>query len=215
MKKNAILMVLIFSISSFLVCLETGGASWYGGKFQGRLTANGEIFDTEKYTAAHKTLPFNTIVEVKNLSNNKSVFVRINDRGPFVEGRIIDLSRAAAQRIGLVGQGVTNVELKIVNDSEKLKNDGVFELYTGLKPPEKNQGSESSTVIIQVASFSFLKNAKNILEKLEKNGFPAEIETAGSGHFRVVLRDIKDTEIDSIKSSLQTIGFPSVLIRKQ
>jgi rare lipoprotein A len=82
---------------------ESGIASWYGPRFQGRRTASGERFDTQELTAAHKTLPFGTRVRVKSLVNGKEVIVRINDRGPFIKGRIIDLSKAAAQAIGLVG----------------------------------------------------------------------------------------------------------------
>ncbi|MBN1685612.1 MAG: septal ring lytic transglycosylase RlpA family protein, partial [Spirochaetales bacterium] len=89
--------------------VEKGIASYYAGKFQGRLTANGEIFDTNRFTAAHKTLPFNTIVKVINDRTGDSVLARINDRGPFVEGRIIDLSRAAADTIDMVGIGLEQV----------------------------------------------------------------------------------------------------------
>lgn len=91
---------------------ETGKASYYADKFIGRRTANGEIFRQRKKTAASKTLPFGTRVKVKNLSNGKTVKVRINDRGPFVEGRIIDLSRKAAKKIGMIRAGVQPVEIK-------------------------------------------------------------------------------------------------------
>jgi rare lipoprotein A len=82
---------------------EQGIASWYGPRFQGKLTANGERFNTQTLTAAHKTLPFGTRVRVRSLSDAKEVIVRINDRGPFVKGRIIDLSQAAARVLGFVG----------------------------------------------------------------------------------------------------------------
>jgi rare lipoprotein A len=94
---------------------ERGIASWYGGKFHGRLTANGEIFDTNKLTAAHRTLPFGTIVKVTNLNTGKSVVVRINDRGPFLHGRIIDLSQAAAMKIGMLESGTAPVTVEVVN----------------------------------------------------------------------------------------------------
>lgn len=90
---------------------EGGKASYYADKFEGRRTANGEVFHQRKLTAAHKTLPFGTKVKVKNLTNGKTVKVRINDRGPFVAGRIIDLSRKAAKKIGLLGAGVANVKI--------------------------------------------------------------------------------------------------------
>ena len=89
---------------------ESGIASWYGPRFHGRLTANGERFNTNELTAAHKTLPFGTRVRVKSLVNGKEIVVRINDRGPFIKGRIIDLSKAAAQAIGLIG--IKQVEIE-------------------------------------------------------------------------------------------------------
>lgn len=92
--------------------IESGKASYYADKFDGRKTANGEIFDQSKNTAAHKTLPFGTKVTVKNLTNGKTVNVRINDRGPFVAGRIIDLSKKAAKSIDLIHAGVANVEIR-------------------------------------------------------------------------------------------------------
>ena len=95
--------------------LGTGIASYYGRRFHGRRTANGERFDMNAMTAAHKTLPFGTRVRVTNPRNGKSVTVRINDRGPFIRGRTIDLSRAAAQKIGMIASGHARVELNIVS----------------------------------------------------------------------------------------------------
>jgi len=97
-----------------VVAKEMGIASWYGKPFHGRRTANCEIYDMNKLTAAHKTLPFNTRVLVTNLRNQKSVVVRINDRGPFIKGRIIDLSREAARKLGMMHSGVEKVALDIL-----------------------------------------------------------------------------------------------------
>lgn len=91
---------------------KTGLASYYADYYEGRTTANGEIFRQSKKTAAHKTIPFGTKVVVTNLKNNKSVVVRINDRGPFVNGRIIDLTKNAAKRIGMLNDGVANVKIR-------------------------------------------------------------------------------------------------------
>ncbi|HEY1754229.1 MAG TPA: septal ring lytic transglycosylase RlpA family protein [Bryobacteraceae bacterium] len=93
---------------------ETGIASWYGIPYDGRHTSSGEIFDMHALTAAHRTLPFNTWVEVTNLQNGKRVEVRINDRGPFVGGRIIDLSMGAAEKIEMVRAGIVKVRLKVI-----------------------------------------------------------------------------------------------------
>jgi rare lipoprotein A len=90
---------------------EEGRASWYGEQFHGRRTSNGEVYDMYALTAAHKTLPFDTYVKVRNLDNDRSVVVKINDRGPFVSGRVIDLSYTAAKEIGMIGPGTAPVEV--------------------------------------------------------------------------------------------------------
>jgi rare lipoprotein A len=93
---------------------ELGIASWYGYPYHGHQAANGEIYDMEELTAAHRTLPFGTLVHVRNLQNEKAVDVRINDRGPFIDGRIIDLSKAAARAIGLIMPGITPVLVEVI-----------------------------------------------------------------------------------------------------
>lgn len=97
--------------------IESGIASWYGSRFTDQCTANGEAFDREAYTAAHRTLPFNTLVKVENPKNGRSVTVRINDRGPFISGRVIDVSRSAARDLGMVASGVATVNLYLVDES--------------------------------------------------------------------------------------------------
>lgn len=93
---------------------EIGIASWYGPGFQGNHTANGEIYDMNGISAAHKTLPFGAVVRVVDLDTGRSIVVRINDRGPFIEGRIIDLSKGAAEKLGIVDKGIARVGLRIV-----------------------------------------------------------------------------------------------------
>jgi rare lipoprotein A len=95
--------------------MEEGNASWYGNPFHGRRASNGEVYDMHKLTAAHRTLPFDTMVRVTNLSNGKSTVVRITDRGPFVDSRIIDLSLAAARQIESVGPGIVPVRLEVLS----------------------------------------------------------------------------------------------------
>lgn len=94
---------------------QKGVASWYGPDFDGKATANGETYDQMKMTAAHKTLPFNTILKVKNLDNGKSILVRVNDRGPFAKDRIIDLSKKAAMELGMISTGTARVKLIAVS----------------------------------------------------------------------------------------------------
>ena len=102
----------------------TGISSYYGTDFHGKLTANGEVYDMYGLTAAHKTLPLNTIVRVTNLSNNKSLILRINDRGPYVKGRILDCSYGAAKKLGFIAQGTTKVRIELieVGDNKYMKH---------------------------------------------------------------------------------------------
>lgn len=119
--------------------IETGIASWYGPNFHGKLTANGEVYDMDGLTAAHRTLPFNTEVVVENLDTGKSIRVRINDRGPFAKNRIIDLSRAAASSIDMIAPGTARVRLYLVKGD--LENSRVTDL-------------KIANYTIQLASFS-------------------------------------------------------------
>lgn len=125
------LFILSVSIAYFASCsligpndneegclIQTGIASWYGKDYHGSQTANGEIYDMESMTAAHKRLPFNSIVRVKNLDNGENVIVRINNRGPFVDGRVIDLSRKAAREIGIITEGLADVELYLIEKGD-------------------------------------------------------------------------------------------------
>lgn len=108
---------------------EEGNASWYGNPFHGRRASNGETYDMHKLTAAHRTLPFDTMVRVTNLSNNKSTVVRITDRGPFVENRVIDLSMAAAREIESIGPGVVPVRLEVLGNVDPTQ--GFFTVQVG------------------------------------------------------------------------------------
>ncbi len=117
MNLKSITTLLLFS--SLVLFAETGYASWYGEKYQGKPTASGEPFDMYAYTAANRTLPFGTIVKVTNLKNNKSVQVRINDRGPTKESRIVDLSYQAAKDIGLLHDGVVPVKVETISTSSE------------------------------------------------------------------------------------------------
>lgn len=107
----SIVIILLFTACQPRI-YQSGKASYYADKFEGRKTASGKIFQQNKLTAAHKTLPFGTKVKVKNLKNGKKVKVTINDRGPFIEGRIIDLSKKAARKINMTRDGVVDVKIK-------------------------------------------------------------------------------------------------------
>jgi len=129
------------------VWAQQGQASWYGHPYDGRLTASGETYDMEKMTAAHRTFPFGTVLLVTNLGNNQTVQVRINDRGPFVKDRVIDLSHAAAQTISM--PGVANVGIKVISTPPTRAAD-VFAVQ-GFKPimiPCNNEGTFRSTCML-------------------------------------------------------------------
>ena len=136
---------------------ETGKASWYGKKFHGRKTANGETYDMYAKTAAHKTLPMNTVLLVRNLNNGKETVVRVNDRGPFVRGRIIDLSYKAAGEIGLVQSGVTKAEIIAMGESTGSGS-------KGKKGSDKLKFQDfyKGNYYIQIGSFLNKKNAEKV-----------------------------------------------------
>jgi rare lipoprotein A len=125
---------------------ETGVASWYGRPYHGRPAASGEIYDMEKLTAAHRTLPFNTWVRVLDLDNHRAVDVRIMDRGPFVDGRIIDLSHAAARAIGMIGPGLARVRVEVIRSPEAV-------------PP--------AVFAVQVGAFQDRRNAERLRAEME------------------------------------------------
>lgn len=127
--------------------LGQGVASWYGPDFHGKATANGETYNMNDLTAAHRTLPFNTIVYVENLENGQNVVVRINDRGPYVDNRIIDLSRQAAREIDMIHSGIANVELFLIEEGDR--------------PITTQHTSSRETYTIQIASFEREQEAIN------------------------------------------------------
>jgi len=147
---------------------ETGLASWYGHPYHGRASASGEIYDMEQMTAAHRTLPFGTMVRVHDLDNEKSVDVRINDRGPFVDGRVIDLSHAAARAIEMIGPGTARVRLEILS-----------------APPAVGQAHFG----VQVGAFRNRENAERLRRAMEsKYGRARLVERADTpGWWHVVV----------------------------
>lgn len=146
---------------------QTGMASWYGKKFHGHKTSNMEVFDMYKLTAAHRTLPLPSYVEVTNLENNKKVIVRVNDRGPFKSKRIIDLSWAAAKALDYDKKGLTKVHLKLVQapgrQPEKIKPS-----TTTLTHQQENKDEMEGLKFLQVGAFSDKNHALNIASELSE-----------------------------------------------
>jgi len=171
---------------------QEGIASWYGGKFHGRTTANGEIFDTNKFTAAHKTLPFGTMIKVTNLENGSTTIVRINDRGPFIPGRIIDLSRAAATAIDMTGKGVARVRL------EKLESNLPEQYY-----------------FIQFGAFGNQANAEKLKSRLLASGVNVVVEKTSGGINRVLLKCIAASQLEGVKDKLEQKGIRNYLVRRE
>jgi rare lipoprotein A len=138
---------------------EEGNASWYGAPFNGRRASNGEIYDMNKLTAAHRTLPFETVVRVTNLNNGKTTTVRITDRGPFVDNRIIDLSQAAAREIESIGPGVVPVRLEVLG----------------------NVDVSAGFFTVQVGAFRERANAERLRERLSASYSPIFIQQYDAG----------------------------------
>ncbi len=159
-----------------------GWASWYGWQFHGRSTASGETYDMNGFTAAHRTLPFGTLVRVSLIDGSASVDVRINDRGPFVEDRIIDLSLGAARQLGILRTGVAEVRLQVA----------------GRPQPRR--------YVLQIGSFGVSDNARNLLRRLQAQNLPAALETAGA-FTRVVTEPATEAELPAIEERLRAFGI--------
>jgi rare lipoprotein A len=171
--------------------LERGVASWYGPGFHGRMTASGERYDMHALTAAHRTLPFGTLLEVRNLDNGLTTQVRINDRGPFKKDRILDLSLTAARAIGMVGPGTAHVELRTIvlggGDRRYVVQVGAFQergladaLVTRLRPayPEVALRSDEVWHRVQLGAFTDPDEAAELARKLSRQGYAALVIAA-------------------------------------
>ncbi len=187
---------------------QRGLASWYGQKFHGRHTSSGEIYNMHAMTAAHKTLPLGTWVQVTNLSNGKKVTVRVNDRGPFVRGRIIDLSFAAAKKLGMVGPGTAPVEIVALGASTRAK--------TGQGPAYKPLDYYSGNFTFQIGAFTDPQNARrlvNRLNQLYKNAHIVVFNDGKQTFYRVrvgLCRDLATAQ--QYERHLMENGFPETFI---
>lgn len=176
--------------------VQRGIASWYGEPFHGRATASGEIYDMHRMTAAHRDLPLGTTVEVTNLDNGRRVRLRVNDRGPFVRGRILDVSYAAAKELGMIGPGTAKIELRVVALGDGSPGPGLTSRYA-----------------VQVGAYRNRANARRVADRL-KGDFPqTEIFSRGSLHrVRVGTLRSKDAAEDLLRK-LRRRGFDAIVIR--
>jgi rare lipoprotein A (peptidoglycan hydrolase) len=179
---------------------ETGLASWYGVPFHGRLTASGERYDMEAMTAAHKTLPFGSLVLVRCLDTGLSVEVRINDRGPFVAGRIIDLSAAAGRALGLESRGLARVELRV--------------LSWPLGAPPATAGAPPPGLRVQLASYASERRAADFAAAVGGSGLAAAVERAASGHYRVVLPARDRSHAAELLAAARARGFSDAFVKE-
>lgn len=173
---------------------ERGTASWYGKDFHGRKTANGEIYDMYKLTAAHKTLPLGVYARVTNLENGKEIKVKVNDRGPFIRGRFLDLSYGAAKELGMVEAGVGRVELEII---------GNVPYQTAKGKASAGRVSSTGLFTIQVGAFVEKENAvrlKSLLENRYKDVHIVSYDTNLQKFYRVRVGAFEN-EKDALKIS--------------
>jgi rare lipoprotein A len=182
----------------------TGIASWYGTKFHGRRTSSGEPFDMHRFTAAHRTLPLPSYVEVTNLSNGRSLVVRVNDRGPFKKDRLIDLSYAAAARLGFADQGTARVEIRAVGPGTTGPGSGRTETV--------ETRDASDRVWLQAGAFRDPGNAERLRRQLADAGLgPVQVQEARSGgdklfRVRVGPLDSRSRAAD-MADRLEALGF--------
>lgn len=192
---------------------ERGVASWYGKKFHGRLTSNREPYDMYAMTAAHKTLPLPTYVRVRNLSNDKSIIVRVNDRGPFVHNRIIDLSYSAALKLDMIKDGTSLVEVEAISFDESSGDRPVRQ--TTAAPPEAQPTpppASENAIYVQVGAFGSLENAQRRLEALRAGGLGTSLVIEDTSQspalYRVRIGPIKSVvQYDIVVEELENIGI--------
>lgn len=164
---------------------QAGVASWYGMQFHGKYTSNGEVYNMYDSTAAHKTLPMNTIVKVTNLKNQKSTLVRVNDRGPFVNSRIIDLSYKAAKALDIIKHGTSNVTIEVVQLSNNLPK-----VQNSIQISKPHKSSSSTKIFLQIAAFKNFYSAvklKNKYSYLDKPVLIKKITTSNNVYYKVII----------------------------
>jgi len=212
-----LLSLVLFSLGlSAAAQTQEGLASWYGPGFHGKRTASGEVYDKEAFTAAHKSLPFGTYIRVRSLDTGAGVVVRINDRGPFVEGRIIDLSEAAARMLGMIQSGTARVSIEVIPKDEALawrgaNPDGSIPREISEAPVPAKSGETGERVRIQVASYAQESNAKATLQRLALSGIDSKIERSGP-YYRIIIDNLSVAASREMTQRLEALGYRGCLI---
>lgn len=203
---------------------EQGIASWYGRDFHGRSTSSGEVYDMNQLTAAHKTLPIPTWVEVTHLGNGRRVIVKVNDRGPFVDGRIIDLSQRAAADLGMLEAGTAPVQVRALGapavaasaaaprtqSADDNRNRGFAIISEARADTVGPNDRPYRPLYVQVGAFSDRNNAERLARRLKDDGFANSfVLTSGNGRdrlHRVRIGPIQMSEFDELQGDLRAVG---------
>ncbi|QTC89322.1 septal ring lytic transglycosylase RlpA family protein [Brevundimonas pondensis] len=200
---------------------EVGMASWYGAQHNGRPTSTGERFDMNALTAAHKTLPLPSLVEVTNRANGRRVILRVNDRGPFVDSRIIDLSRAAAEELGLLQQGVGEVRVRYVGRAPRTGGGTALRRAEAVPPVAPSPYTQPPTPVvsrteaywIQAGAFSDRRSAQRIADRLGDRASVQDIRNDGRALFRVVVGPWPDANAaEQARQAVIARGFGDALL---
>ena len=208
---------------------QEGIASWYGAEFEGKATASGEIFDSSQLSAAHPTLPFGTTLRITNTQNGKMAVVRVNDRGPFVPARIIDVSRATAEMLDMLTTGTAPVVIEMATPlAEILKEPAVTPVAIKSASMSKEVGTNTGTAQIlpapidatknkryrlQVGSYKAPKYAAEAFDKLKNVGLSPAYEKNGD-NYRVVISEVPAAEVERLARVIGSAGFAAVLARE-
>ncbi len=203
---------------------ETGKASWYGTKFHGKRTSSGEKYDMFELTGAHKSLPLPTYARVTNVDNNKSIIVKINDRGPFHDDRILDLSYAAAAKLGVLGKGTANVKLTTINPKQEHKeNKGENHNKkgnTGKKMLAQNKSPSNDLVRVQIGAFTQKQHAEKLIKNVAKV-IDQPIKISANDHssskkantlFKVHIGPIPSEKLNQVKEKLADINIKNPIV---
>ncbi|MFN2368365.1 MAG: septal ring lytic transglycosylase RlpA family protein [Desulfurivibrionaceae bacterium] len=190
---------------------ETGIASWYGGYFHGRKTSNGETYDMNGISAAHKTLPMNTYLLVENLENGREMTVRVNDRGPFHKGRIIDMSRTGADKLGFLAKGTARVRITALGEAATYREAG-----TTVKKFKDHPDFRKGEFYVQIGSFIDKGNAGRLRDKMVARGRKTVIQEFDRGDllfFRVQVKaGATLSEAEQIEKELTRSEFPAAYV---
>ena len=218
-------LLIHFSASCQIGYVEKGNASYYAHFFHGKLTANGEFFDMNALTAAHPTLAFDCLVKVINLKNNKSVIVRINDRGPYCKNRILDLSHSAAHQLDLLTIGVTKIKLEVIGyyNKEKLKvftqwKSNVLEsLKAGNFYSANGETELAEGYGVQIAAFQEINNAIKACKKFQLQGQVTHIKVLECGKerlYRIIIGLYqKESKAVALNKKLKRKGWNGFIVK--